>query len=80
MEFGKGTVSCEMSHWTRSSQLYHRRSSLSCLFSDELLCLHRGQGLDMHWRDSFTCPTEDECIEMARGSERNKIVFVTPLT
>ncbi|KIM63905.1 hypothetical protein SCLCIDRAFT_116134, partial [Scleroderma citrinum Foug A] len=34
---------------------------------NELLCLHRGQGLDMHWRDSFTCPTEDECIEMARG-------------
>jgi len=34
----------------------------------------------MHWRDSFTCPTEDEYIEMARGSEQNEIVFVMLLT
>ena len=28
--------------------------------------LHRGQGLDIHWRDSHVCPTEDEYLEMIR--------------
>ncbi|KIM63899.1 hypothetical protein SCLCIDRAFT_1213696 [Scleroderma citrinum Foug A] len=41
--------------------------ALDQIFTEELLHLHRGQGLDMHWRDSFTCPTEDEYVEMARG-------------
>jgi geranylgeranyl pyrophosphate synthase len=28
------------------------------------LRLHRGQGLDLCWRDSLTCPTEEEYLEM----------------
>jgi len=30
----------------------------------ELLNLHRGQGLDILWRDSLECPTEAEYIDM----------------
>ncbi|KAI9465206.1 terpenoid synthase [Lactarius psammicola] len=30
----------------------------------ELLNLHRGQGLDLLWRDSLRCPTEEEYIAM----------------
>lgn len=34
------------------------------VFVSELLNLHRGQGLDIMWRDSFHCPTEDEYCKM----------------
>ncbi|RAQ69423.1 hypothetical protein COH20_006547 [Aspergillus flavus] len=34
------------------------------IFTEELLRLHRGQGMDLYWRDSLTCPTEEEYIEM----------------
>ncbi|WFD44313.1 hypothetical protein MPSI1_002980 [Malassezia psittaci] len=30
----------------------------------ELLNLHRGQGMDLVWRENFKCPSEDEYIEM----------------
>lgn len=33
-------------------------------FADELLNLHRGQGMDLFWRDTLTCPSEDEYLEM----------------
>ena len=36
--------------------------------TDELLELHRGQGLDLFWRDSLTCPTEEEYVQMVLGS------------
>ncbi|KAL4079322.1 terpenoid synthase [Scleroderma citrinum] len=41
--------------------------TLDQIFTEELLHFHRGQGLDMHWRDSLTCPTEEAYIDMARG-------------
>ena len=49
-------------------------SSLVCdtacsLRTDELLNLHRGQGLDLFWRDSLLCPTEEEYVRMVLGSE-----------
>ncbi|KAH6690550.1 geranylgeranyl pyrophosphate synthetase [Plectosphaerella plurivora] len=34
------------------------------IFLEELLNLHRGQGLDLYWRDTLTCPTEDDYLEM----------------
>ena len=34
------------------------------VFSEELVNLHRGQGMDLYWRDSLTCPTEDGYLEM----------------
>src|SRR5260364_184134 len=30
------------------------------LFTRQLLELHQGQGLDIYWRDNYTCPTEEE--------------------
>jgi geranylgeranyl diphosphate synthase type 3 len=37
------------------------------IFNEELLNLHRGQGLDLFWRDSVTCPTEEEYVSMVCG-------------
>ncbi|KAL4931769.1 FPP/GGPP synthase family protein [Aspergillus undulatus] len=34
------------------------------IFTEELLRLHRGQGMDLYWRDSLTCPSEAEYLEM----------------
>jgi geranylgeranyl diphosphate synthase type 3 len=34
------------------------------VFTEELINLHRGQGMDLYWRDSLTCPTEDDYLEM----------------
>lgn len=36
--------------------------------AEELLNLHRGQGMDLYWRDSLTCPTEEEYIDMVSNS------------
>ncbi|KAM9155901.1 geranylgeranyl pyrophosphate synthase isoform 3-T4 [Pangshura tecta] len=30
------------------------------VFTHQLLELHQGQGLDIYWRDTYTCPTEAE--------------------
>ncbi|QKD54412.2 isoprenoid synthase domain-containing protein, partial [Fusarium oxysporum Fo47] len=37
---------------------------LITIFSDELVNLHRGQGMDLFWRDTLTCPTEEDYLEM----------------
>ncbi|KAF2646247.1 terpenoid synthase [Massarina eburnea CBS 473.64] len=34
------------------------------IYSDELLNLHRGQGMELHWRDSLICPSEADYLEM----------------
>ncbi|TLS21082.1 uncharacterized protein PpBr36_10628 [Pyricularia pennisetigena] len=34
------------------------------IYTEELLNLHRGQGLDIYWRDTSLCPTEDEYFIM----------------
>ncbi|KAM5369589.1 hypothetical protein ACJZ2D_008948 [Fusarium nematophilum] len=34
------------------------------IFSEELVNLHRGQGMDLFWRDTLTCPTEEDYLEM----------------
>ena len=36
------------------------------IFAEQMIELHRGQGLDIHWRDSYICPTEEEYMEMIR--------------
>ncbi|KAL7010031.1 hypothetical protein EMMF5_000050 [Cystobasidiomycetes sp. EMM_F5] len=38
------------------------------IVNDELLNLHRGQGMDLYWRDSLTCPTEQEYIDMVSNN------------
>ncbi|XP_074643488.1 geranylgeranyl pyrophosphate synthase-like [Tubulanus polymorphus] len=34
------------------------------VFTEQLIELHRGQGMDIYWRDSYSCPTEEEYKEM----------------
>ncbi|KAB8346120.1 hypothetical protein FH972_023168 [Carpinus fangiana] len=34
------------------------------VYADEMVNLHRGQGMDLWWRDSLTCPSEDDYLEM----------------
>ena len=38
-------------------------------YQAELLALHRGQGLELLWRDSLQCPTEEEYVNMVNQSE-----------
>ncbi|KAG7087470.1 hypothetical protein E1B28_013435 [Marasmius oreades] len=40
---------------------------LAAIVNSELLALHRGQGLEILWRDSLRCPTEKEYIEMVNN-------------
>ena len=34
------------------------------IYMEELINLHRGQGMDLFWRDTLRCPREDEYLEM----------------
>ena len=54
---------------------YLFRLYLILLLSEQLLELHRGQGKDIYWRDSYICPTEEEYMEMVRQSKLS-CVFV----
>jgi len=38
---------------------------LSLIVNEELQSLHRGQGIEILWRDSLQCPSEEEYIDMA---------------
>ncbi|KAL2018859.1 hypothetical protein VTK56DRAFT_348 [Thermocarpiscus australiensis] len=64
------------------------------IFAEELLNLHRGQGMDLFWRDTLTCPTEDDYLEMVgnktgglfrlgiklmQAESRNSLVDCVPL-
>ncbi|KAG8838218.1 geranylgeranyl pyrophosphate synthetase [Serendipita sp. 411] len=37
------------------------------IVNEEFLNLHRGQGLEMFWRDSLQCPTEEDYISMVNN-------------
>lgn len=34
------------------------------VFTEQLLELHRGQGMEIYWRDNFVCPTEEQYRQM----------------
>ena len=36
------------------------------IYSQQMIELHRGQGLDIYWRDNFVCPTEEEYLDMIK--------------
>ncbi|KAI9268747.1 geranylgeranyl pyrophosphate synthase [Sporodiniella umbellata] len=36
-------------------------------FTEELINLHRGQGIELFWRDTLTCPTEQEFLDMTNN-------------
>ncbi|KAI9289231.1 geranylgeranyl pyrophosphate synthase [Umbelopsis sp. AD052] len=42
-------------------------SKMVDIYTEELINLHRGQGMELFWRDSLTCPTQDEYIEMVNN-------------
>ncbi|KAJ3565322.1 hypothetical protein NP233_g7698 [Leucocoprinus birnbaumii] len=44
-----------------------KTSDLDAIVTSELLSLHRGQGLEILWRDSLRCPTEEEYIQMVNN-------------
>lgn len=37
------------------------------IFAEQLVNLHRGQGMDLFWRDTLTCPSEDDYLEMVEN-------------
>ena len=41
-----------------------KNAKLAQIYMEELINLHRGQGMDLFWRDTLTCPNEDEYLEM----------------
>ncbi|EQK98583.1 Polyprenyl synthetase-related protein [Ophiocordyceps sinensis CO18] len=47
----------------RELQDLHSPRAIS-VFAEELVNLYRGQGMDLFWRDTLTCPTEDDYLEM----------------
>lgn len=34
------------------------------IYAEELCNLHKGQGMDLYWRDTLTCPSEEDYLEM----------------
>ncbi|PFH59498.1 hypothetical protein XA68_12258 [Ophiocordyceps unilateralis] len=34
------------------------------IFADEIINLHRGQGMELYWRDSLLCPSEEDYLDM----------------
>ena len=48
-------------------QNLENRDEAMDIFTNELLNLHRGQGMDLYWRDTLTCPTEDDYLEMVQN-------------
>jgi hypothetical protein len=47
---------------------------------DQLLELHRGQGMEIWFRDNFVCPTEEEYRSLVNKSKNfiNKLILVIP--
>jgi geranylgeranyl diphosphate synthase type 3 len=40
---------------------------VSAMMLAEMMNLHRGQGMELYWRDNFLCPTEEEYVTMANN-------------
>lgn len=57
--------SANYAYFLAQQRLYALKSPKALeIFTEELLNLHRGQGMDLFWRDSLNCPTEEEYLEM----------------
>lgn len=39
------------------------------VYTEQLLELHRGQGIELYWRDNFICPSEEEYKQMTIRSK-----------
>ncbi len=52
-------------------------AALTC-FLDEMINLHKGQGLDIYWRESVSCPSLEDYKYMVSCSKKiwNEILFL----
>lgn len=57
-------VTCELLRFCAGHAI---SPNVNCYIA-ELLSLHRGQGLEILWRDSLQCPTEEQYITMVNNS------------
>ncbi|XP_050520101.1 terpene synthase isoform X1 [Daktulosphaira vitifoliae] len=46
----------------RTLSLGHPKATT--VYTEQVLELHRGQGMEIYWRDNYTCPTEEEYKKM----------------
>lgn len=58
--------SANYAYFLAQSRLLQLRNSSEAvqIFNEEVLNLHRGQGIELFWRDTLTVPTEDEYFLM----------------
>jgi len=61
-----GTINCANYVYFLALQklLELKTPELIQIYTEELCNLHRGQGMDLYWRDKNICPTEEEYLEM----------------
>lgn len=59
----------------RCQELNHPNATT--VYTEQLLELHRGQGMEIYWRDNFICPTEEEYCQMTMKSKMCYILFYT---
>ncbi|KHN94000.1 geranylgeranyl diphosphate synthase [Metarhizium album ARSEF 1941] len=60
--------SANLAYFMAQKELDHLTNPRAyAIFTEELINLHRGQGMELHWRDSLHCPTEDEYMRMVRN-------------
>ncbi|KAE8340171.1 hypothetical protein BDV24DRAFT_152188 [Aspergillus arachidicola] len=58
--------SANYAYFIAQRELTYLNNPLSfSIYTEELLHLHRGQGMELHWRDTLQCPSEEEYIQMA---------------
>eukprot|EP00056_Hartaetosiga_gracilis_P013456 m.222025 g.222025 ORF g.222025 m.222025 type:complete len:303 (-) comp13849_c2_seq1:2929-3837(-) len=60
------TINCANLMYFKSMALINDlgKSEAASIFTDQLLELHRGQGMDIYWRDAVQCPTEKQYRRM----------------
>ncbi|XP_043252455.1 geranylgeranyl pyrophosphate synthase-like isoform X2 [Colletes gigas] len=46
------------------------------IFLEEILNIHTGQGLEIYWRDNFTCPSEESYKAMVLGKTTGLLSFM----
>jgi geranylgeranyl diphosphate synthase type 3 len=49
--------------------LSSNHSDLLKLYTEMILELWRGQAIEIYWRDNYTCPSEEEYLEMVKRSK-----------
>ncbi|KAH7931833.1 hypothetical protein HPB51_029681 [Rhipicephalus microplus] len=46
------------------------------VFTEQCLELHRGQGMEIYWRDNYICPSEDDYITMVKRKSLESVADV----